>query len=449
MARPAPGAPTVSMSSLIPWDPPLSIMPTTLETPSRSHIAVNRTVSLKNPAAQDCGFPQCARLRCPDSLICVNTAVRGGLRLVIGITLGTFTALVGAAFAVLSGVVLLLVQSWPKTQQKVIRPIGACARWMAQREQARLSWCLRIRFPSAHTDQQALYYVSMRWPLGLLGGVVLLCIVAGAAYCVVPPVLWLFTHVTHSVDLVFSTCLGFLLTYLAVQGMIGVRLLEKRMVRRQLGPSPEETLRRRIDELFASRAGVVEAVHDERRRIERDLHDGVQQRLVALGVLLGRALRARDPAHADELLHQAHQESQETLMELRQVAWRVYPKVLDEAGFKVAVETVVLRSTLPVDLEYRVIGEPHRAAAAAAYFVLSEAVTNTLKHARATRIRVIVEEQGNTLRVHVEDDGCGGANPLGGGLIGLARRAAALDGRLHVRSPVGGPTLVTAELPCG
>ncbi|GHJ37917.1 sensor histidine kinase [Streptomyces sp. TS71-3] len=379
----------------------------------------------------------------------MKTAARRGLRLAIGIALGAITGVVEMAFTLLTGVVLLPVQAWPRGFRAVLRPVGSAGRWLAERERHRLSACLRITCSPAYTDERALTYIAVRWPLGLLGGLVLLCALIGAAYVLFLLVGSMVADVHHPADVVMAGSAGLLLLFLSVQGAVGVRALEGRVARRFLGPSQQEQLRRRIDQLFSSRAGIVEAVHDERRRIERDLHDGVQQRLVALGMLLGRALRSQDRHHIDELLSQAHRESQQALTDLREVAWRVYPTALDQGGLKAAVETVAERSAVPVSLEFGIAEEPRGPIAAVAYFVVSEAITNTVKHTQATRIRVMIEDkEDGSLRVSVEDDGAGGADPGGSGLIGLARRVAALDGRLEVHSPAGGPTVITAELPC-
>lgn len=366
----------------------------------------------------------------------------------MGIVLGAWLALVELAFALLSGLALLLVQAWPRGRRAVQRPVGAVGRWLAERERARLAVWLRIRCSPTYTDERALLYLALRWPLGLLGCGVLVCTLIGAGYAGLIVCAWVITDVHHPLDVVWTSAAGSLLLFMAVQGAVGVGKLERKLARRFLGPSEQEELRRRIDELYASRAGVVEAVNEERRRIERDLHDGVQQRLVALGMLLGRALRSQDRTRMDALLGQAHLESRQALTDLREVAWRVYPAALDKDGLKTAVEMVAERSAVPVSLEYRVSQDPHGIVATVAYFVVSEAVTNTVKHAEATRIGVVIEERDGTLRLRIEDNGSGGADPCGSGLLGLARRAAALDGTFKVLSPVGGPTVVTAELPC-
>jgi signal transduction histidine kinase len=248
-------------------------------------------------------------------------------------------------------------------------------------------------------------------------------------------------------ELVLFGGVGLLFLFLAVWGLIGVAHLERSLADRYLGPSEEELLRRRVSELATSRAGMVEAVNDERRRIERDLHDGVQQRLVALGMLLGRALRAKDPAHATKLLVQAHEESQQTLRDLRDVTWRVYPSALDKDGLHAALEGVADRASVPVALRYELGARPDLATETVVYFVASEAVTNALKHGDPKSILIAVTREDDQIVVTVRDDGGGGADPTGSGLSGLASRVAAADGTFQVTSPIGGPTVVTARLP--
>jgi signal transduction histidine kinase len=237
------------------------------------------------------------------------------------------------------------------------------------------------------------------------------------------------------------------LLFLAVWGLIGIVVLERHYADRFLVPSEAELLRRRVTELADTRAAVVDAVNDERRRIERDLHDGVQQRLVALGMLLGRALRAKEPGHATRLLEQAHEESQQALNDLREVTWRVYPTALDKDGLQAALEGVADRASVPVALCYGLTARPDLATETVVYFVASEAVTNALKHGRPTGIAITVVREGDEVVVTIRDDGCGGADVGGSGLSGLASRVAAADGRFWVISPVGGSTVVTARLP--
>ncbi|MCX4822834.1 sensor histidine kinase [Streptomyces sp. NBC_01142] len=396
-----------------------------------------------------------------------------GVRYAVGLTLGAATAVVEAVFALFAGVVLLLVLAWPRGRRAVLRPLGRAAARLADLERRRLDRFLGVRisapqsagrptgnstgYPAAHPAAYGsegehplaeLRYVAARWPLGALGAVVLFCVLIGAAYGTFFLYAWLITDLLHPLTVILGSLAGLFLLFLSLQGIFGVALLEGHLARHLLGPSHQDELERRITELATSRAEVMDAVTGERRRIERDLHDGVQQRLVALGMLLGRARRSRDPERADQLLLQAHEESRRALAELRDVAWRVYPTVLDEAGLRAALETVAERTPLPVNLEYAVAAEPTKQVETVAYFVVSEAVTNVVKHSGATRIDVTLRRHGEALNLRVEDDGTGGADPAGGGLTGLASRVAALDGRFGVDSPAGGPTVITAELPC-
>ncbi|MFI2423054.1 sensor histidine kinase [Streptomyces sp. NPDC018955] len=375
--------------------------------------------------------------------------VRRVTRCAVGLIWGAAAAVVELLYTVLAGLLLLLVVAWPRGRRAVLRPVLAGARGLTELNRTRLRTWLEAHTSPAYEDTQALAYLACRWTLGVLGAVVMLSVAIGLGYGTSWLYLWLLVDEIRTPGAVTLTSLGGLfLLFLAVQGIVGVAELEGKLARRLLGPRHQDALERRIAELSASRAAVVDAVNDERRRIERDLHDGVQQRLVALGMLLGRALRSEDPARTDRLLRQAHKESRHALDDLREVAWRVYPTTLDEAGLRAALETVTERASVPVRVEYGLTGEPERAVGTVVYFVVCEAVTNAVKHAAPTRIVVEVGSKEGVLYVSIEDDGKGGANATGSGLFGLARRVAALDGRLEVRSPPGGPTLVTAELPC-
>ncbi|MGW0552014.1 sensor histidine kinase [Streptomyces altiplanensis] len=385
----------------------------------------------------------------------MKAVVWRGVRFAAGLVIGAWSAVAELVFVLVSAVALLLVLAWPHGRQSVMRPVAAGSRRLTEFERGRLGTFLGIRISETYASERALRYLAARWTLGLLGAVVLVSVLIGAGYGTFFVYGWLIADIKSPGMVAFSTLGGLFLLFLAFQGIFGVASLEGQLARHFLGPSHQDELERRIAQLAASRAGVVEAVLDERRRIERDLHDGVQQHLVALGMLLGRARRSRDAEHAQALLRQAHEQSGEALAELREVAWRVYPTVLDEAGLRAALETVAERTLLPVHLDYRLEGEPAKAPAAVAYFVVSEAATNAVKHADATRLGVRLFRTGNagpdggrTLHVRVEDNGKGGADPSGSGLVGLGRRVAALDGSLHVDSPPGGPTTITAEIPC-
>ncbi|MGN9842080.1 sensor histidine kinase [Nonomuraea sp. H19] len=229
--------------------------------------------------------------------------------------------------------------------------------------------------------------------------------------------------------------------------VLAVGSLERRLAAHFLGPDHDERLRRRIAELTATRSGIVKAVDDERRRIERDLHDGVQQRGVALAMLLGRARHSRDHARTAELVAQAYGESRQLLDELRSVAWRIYPTALDELGLHAALTGVAERAGVPVTVHYALAERPVSEIETALYFAAREAITNAVKHAGAHDILVVLSEDERTVSVAISDDGKGGADPSGGGLSGLARRVLALDGEFIVDSPPGGPTRIAATLP--
>ncbi|MFJ9028680.1 sensor histidine kinase [Streptomyces sp. NPDC102274] len=378
----------------------------------------------------------------------MKAVVRRGLRLAAGLLIGSGAAAIELLFTLLVGIALLLVLAWPRGRRAVMRPLAAGAGKLVEMERHRLRTLLGERVAGTYEPVGALRYLAVRWALGVLGAVVLLSVIIGAAYCTFFFYGWLIVDIRDPGTVALGTLGGLFLLFLAMQGIFGVAALEGNLARHFLGPSHQEELERRIEQLATSRAGVVDAVHDERRRIERDLHDGVQQRLVALGMLLGRARRSGDPERADDLLRQAHEQSREALTELREVAWRVYPTVLDEAGLRAALETVAERSSLPVRLKCVLKQEPGKAAANVAYFVVSESVTNAVKHSEAPHIDVEVVEEARTLRIRVRDYGRGGADPEGSGLFGLSRRVAALDGLLQIKSPLGGPTTITAEIPC-
>jgi signal transduction histidine kinase len=213
---------------------------------------------------------------------------------------------------------------------------------------------------------------------------------------------------------------------------------------------PDRTaMENRIEELTSTRAGAVDAQDAELRRIERDLHDGAQARLVALGMSLGLAEQRLD-AHPDEarqLLVEAKLGAREALEELRDLARGIHPPVLADRGLGAAVAALAARS--PIEVSVSVVGErPPAAVESAAYFVTAEALANATKHSAARHVDIRIARGNDMLSVEVRDDGPGGADPSGAGLTGLRRRVEALDGRLIVDSPAGGPTVIRAELPC-
>jgi signal transduction histidine kinase len=203
--------------------------------------------------------------------------------------------------------------------------------------------------------------------------------------------------------------------------------------------------------LRETQARSVDIAMADRRQIERDLHDGAQQRLLSLGMDLGMALEKfdSDPQAARGLVGDAHAELQRAIAELRNLARGIHPAVLTDRGLDAALSALAARSPLPVRLDVRLEERPPASVEATAYFIVAEALTNAARYANARRIDVRVRQNGDKLHIEVKDDGIGGAEQrVGGGLAGLADRANSVEGSLRVSSPHGGPTVVTADLPC-
>ncbi|WP_433337114.1 sensor histidine kinase [Spirillospora sp. CA-294931] len=372
------------------------------------------------------------------------------VRAAAGLGLGAVSAGVELVLLLVAAPLMAFSLVFSRGRTAVPRVVGAGAMRITALERRRLAVFHGHEENAGYGPLRAVAYLVLRIPVGLLGGMILLLLAYGATAGLLLAVSWAIGDYLDDIEpqgliIAYTLALGMTLLFLAIQGLIGVVALERRVARRCLGPNPLEEYERRIAQLSVTRAEVVEAVDDERRRIERDLHDGVQQRLVALGMLIGRARRTG----SSELLRQAHEESRRALEELREVAWRVYPAALDGEGLRTALETVAERSAIPVNIWFDMAERPPHAVETAAYFVVCEAVTNAAKHSGAARVDVRVSGDGTMINVRIEDDGKGGADPAGGGLAGLARRVAALDGAFSVLSPPGGPTVIEAGLPCG
>ncbi|GLW58806.1 histidine kinase [Kitasatospora phosalacinea] len=207
----------------------------------------------------------------------------------------------------------------------------------------------------------------------------------------------------------------------------------------------------RVDSLTDSRSQVVDASAAELRRIERDLHDGAQARLVALGMNIGLAeqLIKHDPEAASQLMVEAREHSGQALSDLRDLVRGIHPPVLAERGLDGAVRALALTMPFPVDVRIELPGRPEAPVESAVYFAVAEALTNAAKHSGAGRAWAQLSHEDGRLVAIVGDDGMGGASASpGGGLAGVERRLAAFDGVLVVTSPAGGPTIITMELPC-
>ena len=264
---------------------------------------------------------------------------------------------------------------------------------------------------------------------------------------------WWFGAGAPPADAVAGLCAGgVVLLFIAPWVTRALTHVDLALAQSLLGPSRREDLSSEVARLSDSRARVVDATDAERRRIERDLHDGVQPRLVSLAITLGRARAKfdRDPEEANRLLSQAHDSAKEALSDLRDLARGIHPSVLDDRGLDAALSALVAGSPVPVTVDVNVPKRPSRTSEAVAYFFVAEAVTNVAKHADATHVAVTIRQNGAMMRILVADDGSGGATATpGGGLAGLTDRLAAVDGTLAVSSPPGGPTRLEAVIPCG
>jgi signal transduction histidine kinase len=265
------------------------------------------------------------------------------------------------------------------------------------------------------------------------------------------PDLWSGFTIDTAGEAFAAAAIGLVLLPLVPWIVRGMSAADAALMRGMLSASRTAELEERVDELRETQARSVDIAMADRRQIERDLHDGAQQRLLALGMDLGMALDKfeDDPEAARALVGDAHEELQRAIVELRNLARGIHPAVLTDRGLDAALSSLAARSTLPVHLDVQLDRRPPASAEATAYFIVAEALTNAARHGRASRVDVRVRLNGETLRIEVQDDGVGGASTTdGGGLSGLADRASSVEGILSVSSPPGGPTVVYAELPC-
>jgi signal transduction histidine kinase len=356
--------------------------------------------------------------------------------------------------------------------------IFAIVRWNASLERSRASWALGEPVLEAYRRRDGNWLRRLRvvagdpqtWKdlawltfLGIFGfaaSVVAITVWATIAGLLVLPA-WYWSLPNDGVDfgLFRADTLGeaFLGTDLGLVAIPFAYVLTRwmseglrRLSRALLSPSREAALEARVGELAATRAGAVDAAAAELQRIERDLHDGAQARLVALALDLGMAEErfARDPDGARELVGEAREEAKRALAELRDLARGMRPSLLAERGLGPALTALAARSPIPASIDLDVPEGLPDAVENTTWFVVSEALANAGKHSRAQRILVSVRRAGERLVVEVVDDGTGGARADGNGLTGLRKRVEALDGTLTVTSPAGGPTSIRAELPC-
>jgi signal transduction histidine kinase len=351
---------------------------------------------------------------------------------------------------------------------------GMIARALANFERARIRLFLDIDIPQlpgrprgikgALTDGptwRAILYPLLHFPLAIATFTSCVASFSTAAAMISMPV-WLSHIPSRHADLGALTvtdqrtawlmaAVGVVIGVIGAGITYGLTTAEGALAKALLGVSAAQ-LAKRVDVLEGSRARVVDAAEAERRRIERDLHDGAQQRLVSLAMNLGRA-RARyddDPEAARVLLDEAHADAKHALVELRDLArGRLHPAVLTDRGLDAALSGLAGRSPVPVTLDVAVEPRCNPTIEAIAYFVVSEALANIAKHSGASRADITACRVGARLRLTIHDDGVGGAaaHP-GSGLAGLADRVGGVDGSLRIVSPVGGPTDLIVELPC-
>lgn len=363
--------------------------------------------------------------------------VRGWFRMLVGVSLGALTGLAGLVTAA----------------------VGVGVVRQTEYELGRIARFDRVVHTNPLTRSGCRRYVAVRWLVGALGFGVVAMLLFWYGIGISMVTAWLFDGTWGLIEeegeqvtaelLLLMAIPGALVIFVSTAGVPGVAALDRWLATRMLGTDPQTLLRQRVAELTSTRAEVIEAIDDERRRIERDLHDGVQQRLVALGMLIGRARRAKDDEQLQRLLRQAHETAGETIHELREVATRVYPAVLDDSGLEMALEALADRAGVRVVVGYLLARPPGTALATVIYFVVSEAVNNAAKHADPSLVEVCVWQDEDDIKVQVRDNGAGGADATGTGLSGLARRVAAVDGDFEVTSPPGGPTTIYARVPCG
>jgi signal transduction histidine kinase len=344
-------------------------------------------------------------------------------------------------------------------------PVGPLVAWHRRRTVRFLGWS---DDGAALTSPRAARYLVARVGVGLIGTFVLGLFAYGLFAVVAALASWLF-DMRLTVDEAFqgdglSTAellgmipVGAILLYLDLMGLIGVALLDRSAAARWLAPSRSERLEAEVESLTVSRADLLAALDAERGRIERDLHDGVQQRAVALGLLVNRARRTVGTSSSGSLLlEQAAREAELLVTDLRDVAWRVRPTTLDTHGLAPVLAELVSRAEPPTVLDWESPERLPPGVETTIYYVVAEALTNVAKHSGADEARVLVsvgrarqDLPGPEVRVTITDDGVGGAvlSP-GHGLAGLAGRVAAAGGTLAVDSPAGGPTRIEVNLPC-
>ncbi|MFF7216622.1 sensor domain-containing protein [Streptomyces sp. NPDC008238] len=385
------------------------------------------------------------------ALVAIVTAAAAGAALavvLVGLPLLVLTALAGLPVAALERARLRLVDRDPVPGAHLPPARGGLWAWLTMRLRERATW---------RELGHALLLAGLLWPVDALAVVVALAVPLSL---VATPVLMAGVGAGHEAKVLKqwtvttwpaawgTALLGLLLLALGTY-VLGVAAGARAGLTRLLLTPRDRGLGARVVELTRSRVRLVDAFEAERRRIERDLHDGAQQRLVALTMALGLARLDAPPGPLADQLARAHEEAGRALEELRELVRGIHPRVLADYGLAAAVADAADRSAVPVDVDLELPGRLPRAVEAAAYFVVREALANVARHSAAGRAEVSGGHRDGRLVLQVRDDGRGGAEPgAGSGLTGLADRVSVLDGRLSLSSPAGGPTLLRVEIPC-
>jgi signal transduction histidine kinase len=379
------------------------------------------------------------------SVLAADLAVGGGLaKTLIGIPILAALALAGIPMGRAERWRLGLIDPRPVADphRDPARPGVRC--WLATRGREAATW---------RELGYAVLFVTLLWPVDL--AVALAAVVVPLALLTSPlPValgahrgLWPGAAISTPLQAAAAVPAGLVLLVGGAYLVTALAAVQGRLARRLL--TAPANLDVQLAEVTRSRARLVDAFEAERRRIERDLHDGAQQRLVALSMSLGLARLDLPTGPAADQVGRAHEQAKLALTELRELIYGIYPQVLTDRGLSAAAEEAADRSPVPVELDFRLDRRPPQAIEATAYFVISEALANIAKHSKAGRAWVRGELAGGLLVLEIGDDGVGGAEvSRGSGLSGLADRVAVVGGTVSVSSPTGGPTALRVELPC-
>ncbi|WP_255951914.1 sensor histidine kinase [Streptomyces odontomachi] len=380
----------------------------------------------------------------------VTAAVAGGVLAVVlvGLPLLVLTALAGIPVAWVERRRLRLVDREPAPGRHAAPTVGGLRAWLATRLREPATWRelgYTLLFAGLLWPVDALAItVGLLFPLSLVAAPLLMATVGDGQQTKVLKQ-WTVTSWPAALGV---AVLGLVLMALCGYVLGAVAGARSALTRLLIAPRDGD-LSARVVELTRSRVRLVDAFETERRRIERDLHDGAQQRLVALTMTLGLARLDAPPGPLADQLAEAHDQAGKALAELRELVHGIHPKVLADYGLHAAVADVVDRSPLPVDVDLELPGRLPQAVESAAYFVVCEALANIARHSGASRAEVSGGHREGRLCLRIRDDGRGGADAAAGtGLTGLADRVSVLDGRLSLSSPPGGPTLLSVEFPC-